>query len=251
MKKYIGKCLLIEEKGKRILVIGDLHLGYEEMMNRAGVFISRKMYQEMIDDLNKIFENAGKIDIIVLLGDVKHDFGGLMKQEWNDVLQLCDYLRDKIGKKGKIVITRGNHDNFLKTVAWKFKDKKIEIVDYFVMGKYCFLHGDKIYDIVKNKNVGIVVLGHGHPALTLIDKTKSEKYKCFLEGKWKGKRVIIAPSFIEYSEGSDPREGNFMMNWKFNFNEFRARVINGFWKAEEVEEQLFLIFWLKLRYWNM
>ena len=35
--EYVGKCLLVTIMGKRILVVGDLHLGYEEALQRAGV----------------------------------------------------------------------------------------------------------------------------------------------------------------------------------------------------------------------
>ena len=32
MIKYIGKCLLVVENSEKILVIGDLHLGFEEVL---------------------------------------------------------------------------------------------------------------------------------------------------------------------------------------------------------------------------
>ena len=47
MISYVGKGLLIEE-GEKILVIGDLHLGYEEMPNKSGVFVTRQMFEDMI-----------------------------------------------------------------------------------------------------------------------------------------------------------------------------------------------------------
>lgn len=34
--EYIGKCLLINVDGKKILAVGDLHLGYEESLNLGG-----------------------------------------------------------------------------------------------------------------------------------------------------------------------------------------------------------------------
>ena len=83
--KYIGRCLLAKIGKERILVAGDLHLGYEEYLNNEGIFVSRRMYSEMTEKFDKIFDRIGKVDEVVLLGDVKHSFGKIMKQEkkWN------------------------------------------------------------------------------------------------------------------------------------------------------------------------
>ena len=47
-------------------------------------------------------------------------------------------------------------------------------------------------------------MGHIHPSIILSDKQniKRESYKCFLEGKFKNKQVVILPSFLEYTDGS-------------------------------------------------
>ena len=43
-----------------------------------------------------------------------------------------------------------------------------------------------------------------HPSITLSDKKniKREKYKCFLVGKFKNKKIIILPSFLATTEGT-------------------------------------------------
>jgi metallophosphoesterase superfamily enzyme len=104
MIKYIGKCLLIEEKNdlgkkEKILVVGDLHIGYEEVLNLQGVFVGRKMFEEYIEEFERIFDyvmkDGRKIDKIILLGDVKHGFGKNLRQEWDEVLELFDYFLEK------------------------------------------------------------------------------------------------------------------------------------------------------------
>ena len=97
-----------------MLVVGDLHLGYEEYLNRAGVFVSRKMFEEMISYFDKVFEKIGKIDETILLGDVKHDFGSIMKQEWNDVAALLNYLEKKCKK---FVFVKGIHEIIIEPIA--------------------------------------------------------------------------------------------------------------------------------------
>ncbi len=221
---YLGKSLFIEEMGERILVIGDLHLGYEENLNKSGVFISRKMFEEMLLEMDKIFAKIEKVDKIILLGDVKHDFGGILKQEWNDVLGLIEYLKGKLNDGGEIIIVKGNHDNYLKNIALK---EGVKVCDYFVLGKYAFLHGDKDFNEIWERRVTNWIVGHGHPAIKLGDGVKVEKYKCFLVGRHKGREVVIVPSFFEYFAGSDPRESDYDMGfaWKFNLKRFKVMIV--------------------------
>jgi len=42
-----------------------------------------------------------------------------------------------------------------------------------------------------------------HPAITLNDSYKKEKFKCFLHGKYKKKEVYIIPSFVPLVFGYD------------------------------------------------
>ncbi len=218
--EYIGKCLLIETKGKRILVVGDLHLGYEETLNQSGVFVTMKMFDEMIEYFDRVFDKVGKADYIVLLGDVKHDFGGILKQEWNDVLGLLDYFDDKCEE---IVIVKGNHDNILEPIARN--REKVKLVEHFIFGEMGFLHGNKDFEEIWDREIKYWILGHGHPAIKIKDGVKTEKYKCFLEGRFRSKEIIIVPSFFEYSEGSDPRDNDLGMAWDFDYKKFKVRVV--------------------------
>lgn len=225
--EFIGKCLFIKTEGKNILCVGDLHLGYEEVLNKAGVFVMRGMFDELIEDFGGVFDRLNelgeRIDEIVLLGDVKHDFSSIGKQEWGDFGRLIGYLREKIGD-GKIMITRGNHDNILEPIVRRFD---VELVDFYKLGDVGFLHGNKIFDGVVGGDVKTVVIGHWHTAVKITDGTKVENYKCFLEGKWKGKKLILVPSFAEYSVGSDISGTNFEELWGVNPEKFDTFVVNG------------------------
>jgi uncharacterized protein len=219
MIDFIGKCLFVEEQGKKIVVIGDLHLGFEEALNLAGVFVSRQMFEEVIKYLDRVFEKAGKIDEVVLLGDVKHVFGNIMRQEWKDILGLFDYLN---GKCKKIVVIKGNHDKIIEPIA---RQRDVLVKECHVVGSFCFLHGDK--DFVENydKKIKTWVVGHGHPAVKISDEVKVEKFKAFMVGKYKGRKVILVPSFFDYNVGSDPRENDLGYFWDFKINEFEVFVV--------------------------
>jgi len=219
---YLGKTLLVEVAGRKILVVGDLHLGYEESLNLGGIYISKKMFDEMIEEFDKILENAGKIDEIVLLGDVKHEFGRVLRQEWNDVLKLFDYLKKYCRK---VIVIRGNHDKLIDSIISKRDFAYVK--DNYCVESACFLHGDKDFQEIYNKEIKIWIIGHGHPAIKLSDPkgAKIEKYKCFLEGKYKDKKVIVVPSFFSYNVGSDPRENDLGIIWKIKFDKFKVKIV--------------------------
>ncbi len=235
--KYIGKCLLINENEKKIIVIGDLHLGYEEALRERGVFIGTKMLEEYKKYLDRIFKKTRKVDEIVLLGDVKHVIGGIANSEWNEILGFLDYLKEYCRK---IVIVRGQHDVILGPILKKREEIMLE--EYYVNGKYAFVHGDKRKEEIEKKEIKIWVMGNGHPAIKITDGTKNEKYKCFLVGKFEGKEIIICPSFIEANEGTDPREHDLGMGWEFNYNKFEVIIVGEdledlkFGKLEKIKE---------------
>ncbi len=217
--RHIGKCLLIEERGKKILVIGDLHLGMEGALRESGVFVKMNMLKEMFKELDGVFEKSGKVDEVVLLGDIKHYFGKILKEEWKEVLDLFSYLKEKCKK---IIVIKGNHDVLIEPIA---KKAKIVVKKMYILGKYCFIHGDKNYEEIWDNKIEYIVIGHGHPAVKLREAAKTEKYKCFLEGKYGGKTFIMLPSFSEYSIGSDPRENEVITAWELPFEKFNVFVI--------------------------
>src|SRR3989339_686229 len=151
---FISKALYIPEI--KTLAIGDLHLGYEFLINNADIQIPYSEFENMKDELKKIIEDIKKrkrdIKTVVFLGDIKHFFAY----------------------------------------------KKIER-DFYVKGSFAFIHGDVMHKEILSPEIEIVVMGHLHPAIALKDsqKIKSEKYKCFLAGKYLGKEFIILPSFGE------------------------------------------------------
>ena len=58
------------------LVIADVHIGYEEVLNKRGILVPRTQLEEMEKRLGKIFEKLKnrKIERIIVNGDLKHEF---------------------------------------------------------------------------------------------------------------------------------------------------------------------------------
>ncbi len=269
---YIGKCLLIQKSEKRVLIIGDVHLGEVGKMGIGGIDLAGRMFNEMISELDKVFEKIGEInrvndkrlnaskdkiindnsqallsrndrvavkenkdDVgvnvkekdkiinkIILLGDLKHEFSGLTKDERNELVNFLGYLEKKCRE---IIVIRGNHDNYLLNII---AGKGIKLWDFYKWKEFCFSHGDRNFKEIWDKKIKYLVIGHLHPAIVLRDGIKAEKYKCFLEGKFKGKKIIIVPSFIEIGEGANILEimNDSSLIWKFALKKFKVMVIN-------------------------
>jgi len=207
--RFLDNCLLINNE---ILVFSDFHIGYEEYLFGKLIPI-RVQLEEILKKLNAIFsllekENI-KIKEIIILGDLKHEFGEISDSEWRETLQLLDYLLEKTNK---IILIRGNHDNILGPIA---KKREVELKDYYEVGEMCFMHGDNMFKECEDSK--ILILGHLHPSIAFYDNYKKEKFKCFLRGKWKiaGRnksrnylKVIIIPSFIPLVFGYDLHDIN-------------------------------------------
>jgi len=198
--RYLDNSLLINDE---ILVLTDFHIGYEEYL--FGKYIPiRIQYDEIIKNLDEIFSNLKKEHVklkeIVILGDLKHEFGDISDSEWRETLSLLDHF---LGKCDKIVLIKGNHDNILGPIARK---RDVELKEFHIIDEICFLHGDKW--IKECDKCNIVIMGHLHPAVTLNDSYKKEKFKCFLNGKWKGRDVYVLPSFVPLVFGYDFMDHN-------------------------------------------
>jgi len=200
--KFLENALLINDEENKILVIADLHIGYEESVVETGIF-PRIQTHNIITSLSRIFDKLNKQGIkkpdkIIILGDLKHEHGKISDAEWRETL----YILDFISKKSKeIILIKGNHDNILGPIANK---RNIQIMPFYQYDDILFMHGNKEYKTaLKDKRVKILILAHLHPAITLSDEYKKEKYKCFLLGKYKGMQTYILPSFNPISIGYD------------------------------------------------
>jgi uncharacterized protein len=213
--KIVDLGLYIEKE--KVLIISDLQLGYEESMNRKGVFIPRIQFDLIKKRLEKIFERVSP-NIVIINGDLKHEFGTINNQEWNDSLSILYYIQKNCKK---IILVKGNHDWILGPIA---KKRNIELVESYVIRNICILHGHKI--LLDSLNYKILIIGHEHPAISLKEDSKVEKYKCFLKGKFDDKTLIVMPSFNMLNEGSDVLNENYLSPFlKENIKNFVVFIV--------------------------
>ena len=200
----------------KAVVIADSHIGYEEALQKKGVLVPMMQYKDILKRLEKIFSLVD-VEQIIFNGDIKHEFGTISRQEWKETLDLLDFLQ----KHGKVVLIKGNHDTILGPLAMR---KNLEIKDYVVLGDVFITHGHKIFEIPKG--IKTVVISHEHPAVTLREGGRYEKFKCFLSGRYKKKKLVVIPSLLQVVEGTDMLKEEVLSPYlKQNLNNFEVYVI--------------------------
>lgn len=190
--KIIDSALQIKD----YIIISDLHLGYEYALNREGLMIPRFQYKKIIKRLNDIIDKSDAKKIIIN-GDLKHEFSKITRQEWNEVMEFIEFLKEHFEE---IILIKGNHDNFTCFIARK---NDLDVYDSYSVENFLILHGDKIPENFSNMEEDTVIIGHEHPSIGLRSGERVEKVKCYLNGTINSKKFILMPSFNFITEGSD------------------------------------------------
>ena len=203
---------------EKVLVINDLHIGYEEALHRKGILVPRFQLEQITKKLNLIFGKVKPAKVIIN-GDLKHEFGKVLRQEWKEVLEFLDYVLRRVPE---VIIIKGNHDPIIKPIADK---KGIAVMNEYMVGDSLIVHGDTLVETTAKR----VIIGHEHPAITIREGSKWEKYKCFLKGTWKNKgkniELIAVPSFNPLLEGTDVLKEQLLSPFLEDIKSFEVYVV--------------------------
>ncbi len=184
-----------------LLIITDTHLGLEEHREKLGISIPLSITDKIIEYIVNSIKEAN-CKRVIILGDVKHEFGKPSSEEWFSVRKLIKSLR-ALNVEPEVV--RGNHDNYiiniLKGMNVKFHDP------YLINDKYFFMHGHLDLED-KFNNANYIFLGHEHPAITIKDDFVKHRFKSFLIGEINNKKVIVLPSISPLAYGNPVNEYN-------------------------------------------
>ena len=206
----------------KTLIFTDFHIGYEEALNKQGLLVPRFQFPEVIERLDSIFSKLKnkKIDRIIVNGDIKHEFGTISDQEWRHTLKLLDHLGQYCKE---IVLIKGNHDTILGPIA---KKRNVKVLDHFSINNTLIIHGHTIPQKNLIEGVKTIIIGHEHPAVSVREGPRTELFKAYLIGKWKGKNLIVQPSFNLITEGTDVMKEELLSPFlKQNLGNFDAIVV--------------------------
>lgn len=184
----------------RTVVVADLHIGLEEQKEREGIHIPKSLFPEIFSYVARPLERIG-VERIVLLGDVKHEFGYPQPTEWAGVKKL---LRALLDRRLRVDVVRGNHDNYIISIL---KDLDIPLHDPFLLAEdIAFFHGHLDPHLLPQE-AQLVVTGHEHPSIVIRDDLGfRHRYKAFLSGPWRGRTLLVLPSVSPLALGSDVNE---------------------------------------------
>ena len=208
------------------LVIADVHIGYEEALNKQGILVPRLAFEDSVKKIENIFSalKGKKIDRIIVNGDLKHEFGTISEQEWRNTLKFIDLLQKNCNE---LILIKGNHDNMLSPVARK-RNARLEEFFLIKSKKILIVHGNKIPDKKLLNEASSIIIGHEHASVSLRQGPRVEKFKCFLIGKYQGKNLIVQPSFNTIIEGTDILKDKILSPFlKQNLDDFKVYVVEG------------------------
>lgn len=154
--------LLLRRGSERVVVIGDLHIGWEVTLGQQGIHVPSQT-SKMLQRLTTIIEQKHPSRLI-LLGDVKHSVTGAELEEWRDVPEFFETLIKLVPSVQVIV---GNHDGNLEPLT----PSKVELLSasgIALWGKFGLLHGHA-WPSPELLGCETLILGHLHPAVTLRD----------------------------------------------------------------------------------
>jgi putative SbcD/Mre11-related phosphoesterase len=162
--KPIGSepALLLRHKKERVVVVGDLHIGWEVTLSQQGIHIpsqTGKMLQRLIAIIES--EHPSRL---IMLGDVKHSVTGAELEEWRDV---PDFFEQLVKLVPSVQVILGNHDGNLEPLT----PSKVEMLPTSgtaLWNRFGLLHGHA-WPSPAILGCETLILGHLHPAVTLRD----------------------------------------------------------------------------------
>lgn len=226
---------LIKTEEAKILVIADLHIGWELALSKKGIHVPSQT-PKLLEKLKSLVSKY-KPEELLILGDVKHTVATAEAGEWHDIPDFFSELGKQVHK---IHVIRGNHDGNLEPML----PENIELLPAtgIVLGGVGFFHGHQwpSPSILKCRTL---VMGHVHPVVAFrdpagfritrqvwvkagCDKTKLartllQKHKVKITGsveetllkhyaaKLKVQQLFLTPSFNDFLGGKPLNERRF------------------------------------------
>jgi hypothetical protein len=195
---------VLELTGKRrIICVGDLHIGLEHEMKMNGVHVpsqTSRMEKELVS-------LAPGHDLLLIIGDVKHMVPGSSRQEYREVPQ---FFRKMLGHYPSVEIVRGNHDTNIEDMLPD--GVVVHPATGCAIEDAGFVHGHT-WPSEEVMGQRVLVMGHNHPAVMFEDGLRTNTIeRCWVRAQFKAARteryprlpneVIMVPSMNLSLRGS-------------------------------------------------
>jgi len=198
---------------KRVLTVSDLHIGLEHELQKLGFKVPSQS-DEMAKSLLSLLEIT-KPDVLVMLGDVKHEIKGLRREIRSEVERVIKSLLDKVRR---IVIVMGNHDGSLKRL--KLEGVEVYEASGISIDSISFAHGNA-WPKPELLRGDVLMMGHLHPSVPVpygekrvwivyyFGKRARERARELLGADFNIKRLIVHPAYNGYLGQGPLRKSSF------------------------------------------
>jgi uncharacterized protein len=217
----------------KTLILSDIHIGYEEALNKKGILIPRHQFRLTYDKLNELLKKI-KPNKIIINGDLKHEFGIISETEWRHTIKIVDLF---LSFTPNLFLIKGNHDKILEPIT---KKRNLSVLDYLIIEDLLIIHGDKLPLDDLLRKIKTIIIGHEHPAISISNYPRVEEYKCFILGKYKTKNLLVLPSFNLITNGTDILKEKLLSPFINKFDEFNVYIVGDkifdFGKVKELKK---------------
>lgn len=224
---YPYPAMLVKTQNKRVMVIADLHIGWELGLSPKGIHVPTQTPKLLRKIMNLVF--SYRPDKLMILGDVKHTITTGKTIEWRDVPDFFNELKKEIEE---IYVIRGNHDGNLEPLLPE--NIKILPATGLALGDVGFFHGHR-WPSPTSLKCKTLVMGHVHPVIAFHDPSgfrvirqvwvrMSVDRKKLLEVLYHKRRITSREKLEAYSESTSQIFKLFVIP---SFNDFlRGRPLN-------------------------
>ncbi|UCC33608.1 MAG: metallophosphoesterase [Candidatus Bathyarchaeota archaeon] len=153
--------ILLQEKAKRVLVVADLHIGWETALIEKGIHVPSQT-PKILTKMLRLIKLVRPTNLI-FLGDVKHAVSKVKMKEWQDIPSLFETLYKKVPN---IQVIPGNHDGNLEALLPQ--DVEILSAKGTALGEVGLFHGHA-WPAPELLQCRTLITGHIHPMVAFRD----------------------------------------------------------------------------------
>ncbi len=208
--------LLLRTKDQRVLVVADLHIGWEVALAQEGVYIPSQT-PKIQEKLEKIIKIA-KPTRLVILGDVKHTVAKIELREWRDVPVLFETLERSVPQ---IQVVPGNHDGNLEPLL----PETVTLLPAggVKIGDIGFFHGHA-WPAPELLGCKTLVMGHIHPIVAFRDPF-GYRITAQVWVKIQCNRNRLAESVLKASKIKEAKKPTETLKTRFNITPKTSRIL--------------------------
>jgi putative SbcD/Mre11-related phosphoesterase len=237
--------LLLRKKSERVLVVADLHLGWEALLIQKGIHIPSQT-PRILDKILQLIKKC-KPTRLLFLGDVKDAIAKVEMEEWRDIPNFFETINKKVPD---IQIVLGNHDGTLEPLLPE--TVKLLPSTGVVFGNFGLFHGHAwpAPELLGCRNL---ITSHIHPMVAFRDPMGFRMTRqIWIKATCDGER--LAKSVLEHSGAKVTANPSTLLRDQFNmklkvsqlfimpaFNEFLGgRPINERRRGKNAKSRAFI-----------